>query len=212
MNNYCQVVYGSYKPSTFDGKLVGYLVKKYGWKKGQAVLDVGCGTGKYMREFAAHEFIPAGVDIDTCNFEQKIPVADNSCQYIFCKSVIEHIQNADKFISELYRILKPGGQIVILTPAWEYNYKWFYDDYTHIKPYYRKGLQDALRIHNFKKVNVEYMYYLPFVWKHKWLEIVPKIIDKITSNKDRWKDKEETQANNLVRFSKEIQLIGVGTK
>jgi SAM-dependent methyltransferase len=210
-SNYLRMIYEKYSSSTFDGQLAKYIVDNYFFDEG-CILDIGCGTGKYIQEFTNLGYVTVGIDRDNCNFEEEINIDDNVCDYIFCKSIIEHISNTDKFLSEIYRILKPGGKVIFLTPSWEYNYKWFYDDYTHIKPFHRKGLQDALKINNFKWVEVDYLYYLPFVWKYPILKIIPKIINLFTRDKARWKNKEETISNVLIRFSKEVQLIGVAEK
>jgi len=207
--NYLQVVYGSYKPSTFDGKLAKYVTRFFPKDK-SFVLDVGYGNGRYMQEFQMLGHMSAGLDKNDCNFEKNLSVASNSVDVVFCKSVIEHIKDTDKFLSEIHRVLKPGGVAIILTPAWEHNFRWFYDDYTHVKPFHRKGLQDALRINNFT-TRVDYMYYLPFLWQCKLLSFIPWVL-KHLPDKFRWKDKDETIANVLVRFSKEIQLMAIARK
>lgn len=47
----------------------------------------------------------------------KIPLSDNLVDGIICASVLEHIENPHKAISEMYRILKPGGKIFIYVPS-----------------------------------------------------------------------------------------------
>ena len=72
--------------------------------------------------------------------------------FIFSKSVIEHVENADNILSETYRVLKQNGIIIFLTPDWGTQYKVFWDDYTHVKAWTRKALQNALLIHNFNNI------------------------------------------------------------
>jgi ubiquinone/menaquinone biosynthesis C-methylase UbiE len=45
-----------------------------------------------------------------------MPFADNSIDYIISSEVIEHLPNPEKFVVEMYRILKPNGKIIISTP------------------------------------------------------------------------------------------------
>jgi len=45
-----------------------------------------------------------------------MPIADNSVDYIISSEVIEHLPNPEKFINEMFRILKLNGKIIISTP------------------------------------------------------------------------------------------------
>ena len=47
----------------------------------------------------------ADVKADICD----LPFEDNTYDVIFCNHVLEHIENDKKAMSELYRVLKPGG-------------------------------------------------------------------------------------------------------
>ncbi|MBI4402735.1 MAG: class I SAM-dependent methyltransferase [Deltaproteobacteria bacterium] len=51
-------------------------------------------------------------DIDIMN----IPFTDNTWDYIICHHVIEHIRDDRKGMCELYRILKPGGTLILSVP------------------------------------------------------------------------------------------------
>lgn len=198
-----------------------------------SVLDVGCGDCTYLEKgfWAFHH--ADGIDCDrryvramgfkepgkmyrdvlpySINFNtDKLPYADNSFDIVFTKSVIEHIANTEHFLSELKRVLKPGGKIIVLTPAWEYNYKDFYNDYTHVKPFHRKGLQDALKINGFSNVNVEYHYHLPWLWKKPAL--FPLVLFLRIFSRWKWKNREENIHRVNIRFSQEVQLLGVAIK
>lgn len=54
----------------------------------------------------------ADVKADICN----LPFADNSFDFILCNHVLEHIPDDKKAMSELYRILKPGGTGIFQIP------------------------------------------------------------------------------------------------
>lgn len=53
--------------------------------------------------------------VDLAN--QKIPLNDNSVDYIFAIEVLEHIENPRFFMREVYRILSPGGVFIMTTPS-----------------------------------------------------------------------------------------------
>ena len=43
-------------------------------------------------------------------------IADNTFDYVITFQVIEHIQDDGAFVSEIHRVLKPGGQLIVTTP------------------------------------------------------------------------------------------------
>ena len=51
------------------------------------------------------------MDIDT----GKIPLRDNSVDFIFCGEIIEHLYSPDHLLSEIFRILKPNGKLALTT-------------------------------------------------------------------------------------------------
>lgn len=223
MSDYLRTIYQNYPKSFFPIKLANYLADRFFPKEGE-ILDVCCGNGEFCKFFNDKGLTAYGVDRDyNTNHlwqinrykrfdlqNEPIPHPEDTFDYVFTKSAIEHFPGTDEFLNEIYRVLKPGGQLVILTPAWEYNYKDFFNDYTHLKPFHRKGLQDALKIHRFKDVNVEYFYYLPFTWKYPWLKFIPKLLSPLSFLK--WKDKEETRHRPFIRFCQEVQLLASAKK
>ncbi|WP_445382807.1 class I SAM-dependent methyltransferase [Robiginitalea sp. IMCC43444] len=54
----------------------------------------------------------ADVKADICN----LPFEDNSFDVILCNHVLEHIPDQEKALSELYRVMKPGGWGIFQVP------------------------------------------------------------------------------------------------
>lgn len=97
------------------------------------VLDVGCGDGVYTMQFKQKircskimgiegnttRIMMAkenGVDkVVPANLEKRWPFPDESFDVIISNQVIEHMVSIDNFISEVYRLLRPGGYCVIST-------------------------------------------------------------------------------------------------
>lgn len=135
-------------------RLAAALVAPFGelstpaWEGGGKVLDVGCGNGRFLTtmrtlgwEVQGVEFSEAGVnaarmsglsvhhgDLASAAF------ADGSFDLITARHVIEHIPEAQAFMAELARVLKPGGRLVIETPSsaalgrqW-FNTHWYAND------------------------------------------------------------------------------------
>lgn len=210
---------------SFPQNLINHLVKKYDLNG--KVLDVMCGRGEHLQAFDNNKLDPYGIDISDAaanqfaNKEKKVficdagkhkfPFTDNYFDITFCKSGIEHV-NADHLISEMYRVTKPGGKILILTLDWWYTYRMHYIDHTHGygSPWMKNSLEVILKTYKFKDVKVENIYYLQFTWKYPFLKIICWIIRNFLPypyinnfSNPIWK---------LIRFSNEVQIIGYGKK
>ena len=51
---------------------------------------------------------------------------DNSIDIVYSKSFIEHLHYPERYLEEAYRVLKPNGIFLTLTPDWQSNYKIFF--------------------------------------------------------------------------------------
>ena len=93
------------------------------------LLDVGCGTKPYQELFNVSSY--TGLDLDSeasrkravadCFYDgNTIPFNDNKFDSILCNQVFEHVFNPDVFLSELRRIIKPGGKLLLTVPfVWD---------------------------------------------------------------------------------------------
>lgn len=93
------------------------------------VVDAGCGDTGIIKEFKERIGSLIGVDVSKELLEknmvvdqkiyadlEKIPMPDNSVDMIVSEFVLEHLEYPEKVFKELYRILKPGGSFIFLTP------------------------------------------------------------------------------------------------
>ena len=234
MPNYLETIYFTeeYGKNDYPQKLCDYIydeyfkeyIKRNNLKKPE-ILDIGSGKGNHLVGFSrlgteAHGLdkrdeclkVLENFDIRECDIEkERFPFEDNFFDFVFSKSVLEHVKNTDNFLKEALRVLKPNGIAVMLTPDWRSQRKFFWDDYTHVKAFTRKSLQNAMKINRFSEVECKYFLQLPFIWKYPFLKFVPKIIS-ILPDLLKWKDREESQPRKLIRFSKEKMLLAVGVK
>lgn len=67
------------------------------------------------------------LDITDMNLE------DNFFDVIICNHVLEHIEDDRKAMSELFRVLKPGGEAILQVPISKYNKETF-EDFSIILP------------------------------------------------------------------------------
>lgn len=208
----------SEKPYTaYPHKLCQHISEKFFHRKRGKLLDVGCGRGEFLHSFkkfgfdvygidksdSVSKFIPekkiAKINVNTDGF----PFSEETFDYVFCKSLIEHLRSPYHMLSEIFRVLKKGGKVIIMTQDWESTYKWFYDDFTHQRPYTLKSLRMVLEIQGFSQIKVEKFYQLPFVWKNSFFKIIPALLRLLPDNLKRYK---------LFFFSKELMLVAEATK
>lgn len=232
MSNYIETHYfrNEYSESAYPQKLCDFIVNrcivpKLGETKGISLLDVGSGKGNHLVGFSRRGLKTFGLDkrrecldaleqfdIRECDLEQEaFPFAPTSLDIVFSKSVIEHVSNTDNFLSEIFRVLKPGGLAILLTPDWRTQAHIFWDDYTHVKPWTRKGLQNALKIHGFEKIESILFRQLPLVWKYPVLELLCDLISVVPESW-KWKNREESEFREWIRFSKEKMLLATALK
>lgn len=132
------------------------------------IIDLGYGDGSFLKSLEKNKIKPRGYDFDTVNFENdEIPESSNSLDFITCNSVIEHLNDATNLLEEAFRILKPGGKFILITPNFSYDYKNFYDDPTHINPFTVEKLKTILEINNFKNIKILPWIVMknPILWK-----------------------------------------------
>lgn len=115
------------------------------------VLDIGCGTNHLAKAFHARGIEAEGIDVDRADFEKDaLPYADNSFSTAILHAVIEHLMKPDLLMRELQRIVVPGGLIIVRTTNWRMDFRNFYRDPTHVKPYVPEGLAALLEMYSFK--------------------------------------------------------------
>ena len=223
VKNYLETIYGEKRTPVTDypKKLITYLINRYGLKK--KVLELGCGRGEFLNEFVNCGLEGHGVDLsDYCkdffpnlNFKkvdiinEKLPYEDNFFDVIYSKSFIEHFYYPEIIFQEAYRVLKPNGIIITLTPEWKFNYKSFYDDFTHRVPFTKESLKDIHEMHNFKSIEVESFIQLPKLFEKNLFSYFLKFLSYMTRilvperfiNKNKW-----------IKFSKGIMLLSTAKK
>lgn len=195
------------------------------------LLDIGCGRGDQMRAFAELGLQPSGTDIANSAVElapgfdvrvanletDRPPFEPASFDFVYSKSVIEHMHQPDRFLDAALSSLKPGGTACILTPSWYHTYRIFYMEYTHVRPFTIESLETAMRMAGFVNVRVSYFYQLPFLWKRPgWLPLVKALgaLAGMTGLPYRpihnvpW----PAPVNTLIRFSHDVMLMGVGER
>ena len=155
-----------------------------------AVLDAGYGTGGLILRlraaqpawrFSGIDFMPlacelarkrCGPDVDIREASiTSLPFANESFDVVVSADVICQVENSDVALAEFFRVLRPGGVVVINVPA--YRWMWSYhDDTCHTKHRYtRPELDRLLAAAGFADRRLTHWNALPFplVWAKRKL-------------------------------------------
>ncbi|MFC4724071.1 methyltransferase domain-containing protein [Glycocaulis abyssi] len=131
---------------------------------GQRVLDLGCGRGRHLHALYWHEraldvtgldldFADLGAAIDgffelppppetpprtavfTVGDAGRLPFADASFDAVICSEVLEHLPDVPLALSEIDRVLKPGGKFALSVPRyWPEKICWMLSEAYHNTP------------------------------------------------------------------------------
>lgn len=227
MKDYLSVVYNEkiIPRTTYPTKLADYLCTRFNLKKNYRLLEIGCGRGDFLDGFKSFGLECSGVDISDYSVSQlasldvkkidisreKLPYEDNTFDVVFHKSLIEHLYSPENLMRETYRVLKPGGAVIILTPEWVSQMKVFYEDYTHNKPYDKNSLKDLLEIHNFTNIKSENFYQLPILWEYPILKIFSVFLRILLSTPAARRLSKITKIK-FIRWSVELMVLASGYK
>ena len=135
----------------FGGRDIdAWMLEKLNLTKGMKILDVGCGSGKQCIAFSdaldgevditggdvSQELLDkarvasadksAEIEYIELNFNERFPLEDNSYDLVTCCFAIYYAADIPFTISEMHRVLRPGGQLFSTGPMPE-NKQLFYE-------------------------------------------------------------------------------------
>ena len=112
------------------------LVDKLNIKTDAAVLEIGCSGGALMAQLKKKGFTDIkGIDTSQVAVElagergienvwvmdgARLNFNDNSFELLIASDVLEHIKDHEAALREWYRVLKPGGRLIIFVPAFQF--------------------------------------------------------------------------------------------
>lgn len=114
-------------------------IRRENKKKEVKIVDVGCGEKPYKNLFSpfAKHYVGVdieGTDVDVIASAENLPFNENSFDIALSFQVLEHLENPEKSIREIRRVLKKGGVVFASTHGiWNYHpnpsdyYRWTQD-------------------------------------------------------------------------------------
>ncbi|MEM7345528.1 MAG: class I SAM-dependent methyltransferase [Chloroflexota bacterium] len=140
------------------------------------LLDVGCGAGNMIHHLSEYGQVKGleiderpvvvarerGYDVDQFDATQQMPFDPNTFDAITTLDVIEHNEDDMAILADSYRILKPGGHIIITVPAFMWLWSHNDDINAHVRRYTRPELRDKLAKTGFKVNRITYNNFFVF--------------------------------------------------
>ncbi len=148
------------------------------------VLDLGCHAGEHVLKIAGQVRQLIGIDIDrqlisqaksktnyhhltnvkfaVYDLEKKLHFEKSEFDVVFLFAVLEHLNHRDQMLSEIHRVLKPGGKLFLSVPNKSTNWKKLqrtvnlcsFSDTDHKIEFSKTEITHLLSDHNFIKIKI----------------------------------------------------------
>lgn len=99
----------------------------------EVLLDAGCGYDAKFLKLARTKFEikqaigldavvgPAinevGLKLAACDLNKPFPIEGEIVDCVISAAVIEHLSQPEQYLKEIFRVLKPGGKLILTTPT-----------------------------------------------------------------------------------------------
>ena len=121
-------------------------------------LDLGCGDGRLTAEIDAGEVVAADVSAEALRRAEErlgapgvkleadapLPFGDNEFDLVLCAETLEHVRDVQLMLSEIRRVLRPGGRLGVTTPANHALIRPEHPFSPHIRFFTKRSLRAAL--------------------------------------------------------------------
>jgi len=152
-------------------RLIGSLKKP-----SPVILDVGTGTGRNLMAFMkagkaygvdislrAIAFCrKRGIDRVIASPVERLPFADRTIDVITCLDLLEHVEEPDEVLKEFARVLKDGGRIIIMVPAFQILWSQHDEALCHLRRYGKADLAADLDEAGLRPEKMSYFFFSSF--------------------------------------------------
>ncbi len=134
------------------------------------ILDVGCGSGATLRSLERYgttvglDPFPSAIELSrrrgldrlVMGDATALPLASESCDLVTSLDVLEHIGAERTAVAEMTRVLKPGGHLALMVPA--YQFLWSQHDVAldHQRRYTAPRVREVLEEAGLRVVRLGY--------------------------------------------------------
>lgn len=115
-------------------------------------LNLGCGED-YRERYINVDKKPVGDK--QVNLEDGLPFPDDSVEKIIAKDVLEHIENIEYVISEIYRVCKDKAYLFIQVPYYRSDNAFAYE---HKHFFKKRTIEKLFSPPRFKIIRINYQY------------------------------------------------------
>jgi SAM-dependent methyltransferase len=134
------------------------------------ILEVGAGIGNFTSKLSRYGKVTA-IDYDfsykNANYgdieKGRYFFGDKKFDSIVCMNVLEHIKDDKKALSNMFNLLKPGGKIILLAPAFQFAYSDLDKNLGHFRRYTKDQLSNLLKTSGYSLLTNRYLNWLGLV-------------------------------------------------
>ena len=176
------------------------------------LLDIGCGTGANLpvlreklgdsgqlfgMDFSplALQFARGVLEVENSSARapirllqgdaQELPLRENSFDVVTMMDVLEHLRDDDRALREVWRVLRPGGALILTVPAYQHLWSAHDEALHHFRRYEKAGLHAVLKAADFEIWRLSFAMSLmpPIAWA--WRKILLPFAPKRPKNAQR---------------------------
>jgi SAM-dependent methyltransferase len=148
------------------------------------ILEIGCGIGNISEffiqdsqdiilsdlrenylEIVSKKFTNPTIKINLIDpeFDTKYDKIIGTFDTVFALNVIEHIEDDKQAIANCKKLLKKGGNLIILVPAYQFLFNNFDKELEHFRRYTRKKIETVIAENNLEIVNSFYFNFIGII-------------------------------------------------
>lgn len=159
-------------------------------QKGKKILDIGCGTGYFLKAAEEKGLETYGIDLSEEAIEiakemtknsrleagsgESLKYSDDFFDYVACLGSLEHFMDLEKGLAEMVRVAKVGAKFLIIVP--NKNYLW--DKVLGKKGTIQRDYQEELKdLNSWKKLFAHYGLAMEKVGQDKYPAEIVKIFE-----------------------------------
>ncbi|MHB8419820.1 MAG: class I SAM-dependent methyltransferase [Myxococcales bacterium] len=150
------------------------------------LLEVGCGSTSVANVSAACGLV-VGLDNDIGALrrrgqpglvldleDRRLPFRDGAFGSVLAKDVLEHVQRPWLLLREIHRVVAVDGRLLASVPMARPSRVW--DDYTHIRGFTVRALEDMLRDSGFQPLETVVMGGVPLAGRLGFAQWLPQLM------------------------------------